>query len=122
MTTYFIFEQHSQSTSTFQRFRSVNGYEAQDTVEAASESKAMGKWLTDKSDAYDLFLNEQDGSLFEGASQRVVWAPGSTTGDFGDFTVYAYTMEEVKDDANLLKAALKANTMSYLFETEEENN
>ena len=114
--TYFIFEKFSQTTLRgSNQLRSTDGYEAQAIVSGNSETEALEKWLSDKSDAYDIITNES-GAFIECASERMVWEPGDTSADFGDFSVKIYTESEVVDGGNLERAAIKAG----LIEAPEE--
>lgn len=125
-TTYFIFEKFSQTTlKGSNQLRSTDGYEAISTVEAESETEALGKWLLDKQDAYDIikaddvdaeFESRKQNAWYECASERLVWEPGDTSADFGDFSVRAFTETEVTDGGSLEKAAIKAG----LIENPEE--
>ncbi len=103
MNTYYIFEHHYQQTSAYQRFKHTAGFECLEYVEAPTESEAMEKWLKMNADAYD--ITDKGAVLIECCSCRTVWEPGSTTGEFGDFQVKPYTLDEIEDDQNLYRAA-----------------
>ncbi len=102
MKTYYIFEHHSQSTLRYQQFRHTGGFEAVGLIDAPNKPEAMEKWLCGP--GYDL-TDKEPGKLIECASERVVWEQGDTSGEFGDFVVRAYTLDEIEEDQNLYRAA-----------------
>lgn len=126
-TTYFIFEKWSQTTlKGSQTLRSTDGFEAFDYLDAENESEVIGKWLSAHSDSYDIISEDEQSieefgsdrkpnAYYQCASEALVWEPGDTTADFGDFVVKAYTKEEVLERPELLAAALKTPAGWVMF-------
>jgi hypothetical protein len=104
-TEYLIYEKLSECTREYRRL--PGGISVVGSVEAASADAALDWWLLDKADAYG--ITRYHGKWQEDCSERMVWEPGDTVADFGDYTVHATPLADVESSSHLEQAAIKAN-------------
>jgi len=105
-TEFIIWERLAECTL---RYRMVpGGIVAVGVVSAASADKALAEWLLDKCEVYQVG-KDYSGNWYEDCSGRLVWEPGDSSAEFGDYTVHATPLADVGSGSHLEQAAIKAN-------------
>jgi hypothetical protein len=99
-TEFIIWERLAECTREYQRL--PGGISVVGSVEAASADAALDWWLLDKAEAYGISPNA--GKWYEDCSGRLVWEPGDSSADFGDYTVHATPLADVESGSHLDQA------------------